>query len=81
MFKDLKQMLNGNTMKMLTIIIKYFEWFPIRVSSMMGLPAGIGRVAVIVANVLNQFEVCLQNFDKFFNEGGRWTPEAGPPEG
>ena len=27
----------------------------------MGLSAGIGRVAVIVANVLDLFEICLQS--------------------
>ena len=35
----------------------------------MGLPAGIGRVAVIVADVLNLFEICFQDLDVSIDEG------------
>jgi hypothetical protein len=41
----------------LTIIPEYFEWFPIRVTPMMGLPAGKSCVTVIVADVFNLLEV------------------------
>jgi len=45
----------------LTIIPEQPEGFPIGISFVMGLSAGIGFVAVIVADVLDLFEICFQN--------------------
>ena len=52
----------------LTIIPEQPEGFPIGISFVMGLSAGIGFVAVIVADVLDLFEICFQNLGISFYE-------------
>ncbi len=46
----------------LTIIPQKLEWFPIGISLVMGLSAGIIAVTVMVVSVmLDLFEICFQN--------------------
>jgi hypothetical protein len=51
-----------------TIFPEQFEWFPIGVTLIMGFSAGIGRVTVIVTDMLDLFEVCFQNLDISIDE-------------
>jgi len=53
---------------LLTIIPEQSEWFPTWVSPVMGFSAGICRVTVIVTDVFNLPEICLQDFDISINE-------------
>jgi hypothetical protein len=56
------------TLDPFTIIPEQPEWFPIWITPIMGLSAGIDRVAVAVANVLDLLKVCLQDLDISINE-------------